>query len=148
MEPKCFQIQVVVDSNAEARELLRTVVEERLTVSARIVGPITSVVGDGVVQESADKWIIMAMVTRGRVSDLTGRIRELHPDDAAEIVALPNAEFGVRKTGGMAGMRAGSGRVNGADGCHRRCGLRDQILRFGQRDQPKPRQLGMYLLGV
>jgi len=44
MESKCFQIQVVVDSNAEARKLLRTVVEERLTVSARIVGPITTVV--------------------------------------------------------------------------------------------------------
>jgi len=29
------------------------------------------------------------MVTNGRVYDLTRRIRELHPDEAAEIVALP-----------------------------------------------------------
>jgi periplasmic divalent cation tolerance protein len=89
MEPKCYQVQALVDSEEQARNLLTIVTHERLTVSARMLGPITSVIWDETVQESADKWIIMAMATRGRVADLTRRMKELHPNDIAEIIAVP-----------------------------------------------------------
>jgi periplasmic divalent cation tolerance protein len=89
MEPKCFQVYVVTDSGEEARKLLRTVVGERLTVSAKVLGPVTSLVWDNGIQECADKWIATAVATRGRLHDLTRRIQELHPDKNAEILALP-----------------------------------------------------------
>jgi hypothetical protein len=55
MEAKCFQVQVVASSNTEALMILRTVVGERLTVSAKIVGPVIPVSWDESVRESSDK---------------------------------------------------------------------------------------------
>jgi hypothetical protein len=57
MDAKCFQVQVVASSNTEALMILRTVVGERLTVSAKIVGPVISVSWDESVRESSDKWL-------------------------------------------------------------------------------------------
>jgi periplasmic divalent cation tolerance protein len=89
VEPKGFQVQVVLRSQLEARELLHKVVGARLTVAAKIIGPFTSVLWDDGIKEELDKWLIVAMVTRGRVHDLTRRIQELYPDSAAEIIVLP-----------------------------------------------------------
>ena len=89
MEVKCFQVQVTINSEAKVRDLLKAVMNERLTVSAKIIGPVISASWDGAMLENADSWIIFAMVTKGRVNDLIRRIREIHADDSAEIVALP-----------------------------------------------------------
>jgi uncharacterized protein involved in tolerance to divalent cations len=89
MEPRAFQVQVAVDSESGARRMLETVMTEQLTVSARIAGPILSASWREGTNKLSECWIIEAMVTVGRVSALTQRFIELHPDRDAEIVAVP-----------------------------------------------------------
>jgi uncharacterized protein involved in tolerance to divalent cations len=86
-----FQVQVVLDDLESARELLRKLVEERITVSGTIVGPVVSIEwnrGLGV-RETSGRWLVLALSSAGRVHDLVKRIIEKHDDYEVELVVLP-----------------------------------------------------------
>lgn len=91
MSTPWFQVQVTVDDLEDARKLLRGLVEERLTVSGTIVGPVVSIEwnrGLGV-RESAGRWLVLALSSAGRVHDLVKRILEKHDQHEVELVVLP-----------------------------------------------------------
>lgn len=89
MSTQWFQVQVVVHDDEDARALLRRLVAERVTASGTIVGPVVSVDWDQGVRETADRWLVLALSTEGRVHDLVSRIREEQGEDEVELVVLP-----------------------------------------------------------
>jgi uncharacterized protein involved in tolerance to divalent cations len=89
MGTQWFQVQVVVDDLEEARALLRRLVDERLTASGTIVGPVLSIEWDHGVQETADRWLILALSTEGRVHDLVAQMLQERDQDAVQLVVLP-----------------------------------------------------------
>ena len=77
------------------RTLLRRLVEERITVSGTISGPVVSIAWSNRVEETADRWLVSALSTSGRVHDLVKRILEEY-QDPVELIVLP-VPFGDRR---------------------------------------------------
>lgn len=72
-----------------AAGIARSVVEERLAACVSLVGPVTSIYEwDGVV-ETATETTLMLKVSEDRMGMLRARLRELHPYQVPEILALP-----------------------------------------------------------
>lgn len=89
MSTPWFQVQVAVDDLEEARRLLRRLVEARLTVSGTIVGPVVSIEWTHNVQETAGRWLVLALSSAGRVHDLVKRVVAERDQDEVELVVLP-----------------------------------------------------------
>ena len=71
-----------------ARQLARTLVEERLIACANLLPGVTSVYRwEGAVQEEPE--VLLVLKTRaGRLPELEARLGDLHPYDVPELVAL------------------------------------------------------------
>ena len=67
-------------------------VEERLAACAQVTGPVSSVYRWQGEVETAAEWYCHLKTTAERAPALLARIRELHPYDTPEIIALPVAE--------------------------------------------------------
>jgi len=91
-----FQAQVTLDDFEDARALLRKLVEERITVSGTIVGPVVSIEWNRGVRENADRWLVLALSSNGRIHDLTNRILQEFGQDSVELIVLP-VPFGDRR---------------------------------------------------
>ena len=86
------QVTTTLPDRDAAHRLGRRLVEERLAACAQVVGPVSSVYWWQGEVESADEWYCHLKTTASRVEDLITRIRELHPYETPEIVALSVAE--------------------------------------------------------
>jgi periplasmic divalent cation tolerance protein len=86
------QVTTTLPDREAAHRLGRRLVEERLAACAQVVGPVSSVYRWQGEVESAGEWYCHLKTTASRVEDLITRIRELHPYETPEIVALPVAE--------------------------------------------------------
>ena len=62
--------------------------EERLAACAQVVGPISSTYRWKGRIEQATEWYCNLKTTKTRLTALTARIRELHPYDLPEIIAI------------------------------------------------------------
>jgi periplasmic divalent cation tolerance protein len=90
--PECRQVTTTLPNREAAQRLGTKLVEERLVACAQVVGPVSSVYRwHGEVETSAE-WYCHLKTTAARVPVLLSRIRELHPYETPEIVALPVAE--------------------------------------------------------
>ena len=83
-----YQLQALLGSREVGQTLLRRLVEERITVSGTVSGPVTSIVWNGYVDETVDKWLVTALSTAGRVHDLVKRICEEY-ENPVELIAVP-----------------------------------------------------------
>jgi hypothetical protein len=90
-----YQVQAVVNDLDGARELLRKLVQERITVSGTISGPVISIAWDNSAKESSGRWLVSALSTSGRVNDLVKRIIDEY-EDPVELIVLP-VSFGDRR---------------------------------------------------
>jgi uncharacterized protein involved in tolerance to divalent cations len=95
MAMQWYQVQAVFNDLEDARTLLRRLVEERVTASGTISGPVVSVVWNNSVDEIAGRWLVSALSTSGRVHDLVKRIAEEY-QDPVELIVLP-VSFGDRR---------------------------------------------------
>lgn len=86
------QVTTTLPDREAANRLGRRLVEERLAACAQVVGPVSSVYWWQGEIESAGEWYCHLKTTASRVDDLIARIRELHPYETPEIVALPVTE--------------------------------------------------------
>jgi periplasmic divalent cation tolerance protein len=86
------QVTTTLPDREAATRIGRRLVEERLAACAQVVGPVSSVYWWQGEVESAGEWYCHLKTTSARVPALIGRIRELHPYDTPEIVALPVVE--------------------------------------------------------
>jgi uncharacterized protein involved in tolerance to divalent cations len=88
MAVQWYQVQAVFNDLQDARALLRRLVEERITVSGTISGPVVSITWNRDVEETADRWLVSALSTGGRVHDLVKRITEEY-QDPVELIVFP-----------------------------------------------------------
>ncbi len=89
---ECRQVTTTLPDREGAHRLGRRLVEERLAACAQVVGPVSSVYWWHEEVETAAEWYCHLKTTVGRVPELMSRIRELHPYETPEIIALPVAE--------------------------------------------------------
>jgi periplasmic divalent cation tolerance protein len=85
-----LRVVFVTAPDAEvARTLARTLVEERLIACANVLPPVQSIYRwQGRVEEAAEVLLVLKTV-QDRLPALVGRVKELHPYQVPEIIALP-----------------------------------------------------------
>lgn len=93
----CCQVTTTLPDQATAQRIAAAVVEERLAACAQLHGPISSTYRwEGAVERSTE-WFCHLKTTVARLPDLQARIRELHPYEVPEIIAVPildgNADY-------------------------------------------------------
>ncbi|HUF36581.1 MAG TPA: divalent-cation tolerance protein CutA [Gemmatimonadales bacterium] len=85
----CVQVTTTLPDRAAADVMAARLVEERLAACAQVVGPVSSTYRWQGRVETASEWYCHLKTSGARVGALTARIRELHPYDVPEVVALP-----------------------------------------------------------
>jgi periplasmic divalent cation tolerance protein len=87
--PGCCQVTTTLPDADVARRVAATLVEERWAACAQVVGPVASTYWWEGKVERATEWYCHLKTTLARVPGLAARLRELHPYETPEIVALP-----------------------------------------------------------
>ncbi len=78
-----------IDDAQKARELATTLVNRRLAACVNIIPRVWSVYHwQGTVEEAVENLLILK-TSEGRLDELVDGLRELHPYDLPEIIALP-----------------------------------------------------------
>jgi periplasmic divalent cation tolerance protein len=77
---------------AAADRLASMLVQERLAACAQVVGPISSTYWWKQVVEQSTEWYCHLKTTLARIPDLKRRVRELHPYEVPELIAVPLVE--------------------------------------------------------
>jgi periplasmic divalent cation tolerance protein len=85
----CFQVTTTLPDEAAAHQVGSRLVEERLAACAQVLGPVASTYRWKGKIEQAAEWYCNLKTTKSRLSALTKRIRELHPYEVPEIIAVP-----------------------------------------------------------
>ena len=83
-----LQIATTVENQQTAATIARTLVERRLAACVQIVGPIRSVYRWQGKIETAEEWQCLVKTTRQRYPAVEQAIRELHPYDVPETLAI------------------------------------------------------------
>ncbi|MGH7578734.1 MAG: divalent-cation tolerance protein CutA [Gemmatimonadales bacterium] len=86
------QVTTTLPNREAAQRIGRQLVEERLAACAQVVGPVSSVYRWQGEVETAAEWYCQVKTTAARVHELMARIRELHPYETPEIIAVPVVE--------------------------------------------------------
>ena len=88
----CCQVTTTLPDKAAAELVAATLVAERLAACAQVLGPVWSTYVWKNQTEQAQEWYCHLKTTVPRFPDLQRRIRELHPYELPEIIALPILE--------------------------------------------------------
>ena len=82
-------VLTTIDSTEEAARLGRTLVERRLVACVNDLGPVRSFFAwKGKLEDDSERLLLMK--TRAdRYSDLEAALKELHPYEVPEIIAIP-----------------------------------------------------------
>ena len=83
-------VVTTLGSEAEASQMAKKVVEERLAACVQIVACESHYIYEGQL-EASPEWRLEMKTTDKRRDNLMDRVRELHPYDLPEIVVLPLA---------------------------------------------------------
>jgi periplasmic divalent cation tolerance protein len=84
-----IQVITTTETKADAQAIARTVVEKRLAGCVQIIGPITSTYRWQGEIETAEEWMCVIKSRRDLYKALEEAIREVHPYDVPEILAVP-----------------------------------------------------------
>jgi periplasmic divalent cation tolerance protein len=80
---------VTAGTSEDAARIAETLVDERLAACVNIVGPIRSIYRwQGEICRD-DERLLVIKTTRERYAALEGRVREIHPYEVPEVIALP-----------------------------------------------------------
>ncbi len=85
----CCQVTTTVATQADAERIAAALVEERLAACVQVAGPVISTYRWQGAIERATEWYCHCKTTRARYPALEARLRELHPYETPEIIALP-----------------------------------------------------------
>ena len=84
-------VLTTIGADADAAELARTLVDERLAACVNVLSPMISIYRwKGSVEQEREQQMVIK-TTAGKVAALEARIRELHPYELPEFIVL-NAE--------------------------------------------------------
>ncbi len=85
----CVQVSTTLPEEEEARRIAGLLVEERLAACAQVSGPVSSTYRWRGEVERAAEWYCHIKTTASRLPALQARIRDLHPYEVPEIIAVP-----------------------------------------------------------
>jgi len=86
---KTIQVITTAETKADAQAIARAVVEKRLAGCVQIIGPITSTYWWQGEIETAEEWMCVIKSRQDLYERLEEAIREVHPYDVPEILAVP-----------------------------------------------------------
>jgi periplasmic divalent cation tolerance protein len=84
----CLQVSTTLPDRSAADRVAAAAVAERLAACAHVDGPLQSTYRWQGQVETAAEWSCRLKTTAERLPDLVARIRQLHPYDVPEIVAV------------------------------------------------------------
>lgn len=84
-----IQVVTTTEHREEAERIARELVERRLAACVQIVGPIGSTYRWQGKIETAEEWQCWAKSRRDRYDQIEQAIRQLHPYEVPEILAMP-----------------------------------------------------------
>lgn len=84
-----LQVQTTLDREQDARRIATLVVRKKLAACVQIIGPILSVYRWEGRDEESEEWLLLMKTTRDSYPGLEDTIRDQHPYDVPEIIALP-----------------------------------------------------------
>jgi len=84
-----IQVLVSIDSEERAHALQRLLLEERAAACVQVLGPISSAYWWQGQIEEAQEWLCLAKTCRRAYERLESLIKDNHPYETPEIVALP-----------------------------------------------------------
>lgn len=85
---KSYVVLSTIDTHQEAERIAQLLVEERLVACVNIVPKITSIYRWKGAMERATEHLMIMKTAEDRLSLLTHRIKELHPYEVPEVIAL------------------------------------------------------------
>ncbi|HEY3011488.1 MAG TPA: divalent-cation tolerance protein CutA [Gemmatimonadales bacterium] len=85
----CYQVTTTLPDQATAERVAAILVAERLAACAQVLGPVSSTYRWQGEIERAGEWYCHVKTTLPRLSAVQSRIRELHPYQVPEIIAVP-----------------------------------------------------------
>jgi periplasmic divalent cation tolerance protein len=86
---KTIQVITTAGTKADAQRIAYAVVQERLAGCVQVIGPITSTYWWQGEIETAEEWLCVIKSRRDLYERLEAAIREVHPYDVPEILAVP-----------------------------------------------------------
>ena len=89
MSAEFLTVLTTTDKKADADRIARTLVERKLAACVQVLGPIQSTYRWKGQIESAEEWLCLIKTKGSRYQAVEEAIRELHPYEVPEIVALP-----------------------------------------------------------
>jgi periplasmic divalent cation tolerance protein len=84
-----IQVVTTTENREDAQRIARTLVEQRLAACVQILGPITSTYWWKEAVEIAEEWLCLIKSREDRYRELEQTIRDLHPYEVPEILAMP-----------------------------------------------------------
>lgn len=89
MKHEFIEVRTTAAKREDAARIARALVEKRLAACAQIVGPITSTYWWQGKIETAEEWLCLAKARKEDYRKIERAIKELHPYQTPEIIALP-----------------------------------------------------------
>lgn len=89
LPPAACMVFCTCPDEASARLLADTLVAERLAACVNLLPGVTSLFQWQGAVDQASEWLTLSKTTLDRYPQLENRIRQLHPYQLAEIIALP-----------------------------------------------------------
>jgi len=86
---KINQVITTTETKADAQAIADALVERRLAACVQVIGPITSTYRWQGEIETAEEWLCVIKSRQDLYDVLEAAIREVHPYDVPEILAVP-----------------------------------------------------------
>ena len=87
--PDYVQVTTTRPDEAAAQSIATRLVDERLVACAQVLGPVSSTYRWQGKLERATEWYCHLKTSAARLPELRRRLRELHPYEVPEIIAVP-----------------------------------------------------------
>ena len=84
-----IQVSTTTENREDAAKIARAAVEKRLAACAQIMGPISSTYRWKEKIQEEEEWLCLMKTREGLYEGLEKVIRDLHPYEEPEIVAVP-----------------------------------------------------------
>jgi periplasmic divalent cation tolerance protein len=84
-----IQVMTTVDSRDEAQNIAQALVQRRLAGCVQVIGPLTSVYWWQEEIATDEEWLCIAKSQRDLYPELEKTLRQIHPYDVPEILAVP-----------------------------------------------------------
>jgi periplasmic divalent cation tolerance protein len=87
-----IQVSTTTGNREDAGKISQEIVNQRLAACVQLIGPITSQYWWKDNLETAEEWLLLMKTSMERYRDLEKAIKNIHPYETPEIIAVPILE--------------------------------------------------------